>query len=383
LAKKNQAKVECLNNHKKYAEEDTCQLPQLEISDFNKIDNEEFFQSYEDQQDNNDDPDFVKALTLLEHATDMMSHRQYNTAVEELSAALFLVPDDDNLTPQLYINRANALNGLKRHEGAQKDAMMAISKAPLLSCAHAVLARTLFYKKKYKASVESFEKCQQCLEPGTLLSNLDHLYYRKGIEQINSNIGDNNFQGSSLLDIVGNNSVPKLNPPRSVTRQQLLHSTTNLPPVPKSLSKKLSYTPSSLLFGPERDVILESNFIGTTLHRGPDGIVRILSVTPISEEKNNFIRRGNLYVGDVVREAAGVDLRRPITRIMWGDTVALIKMVPRPFTIVVSKELSEPPSFILEEIVKFPRSRDDNFSSSMFPGNKQGITTMYDDDMIL
>ena len=57
-------------------------------------------------------------------------------------------------------------------------------------------------------------------------------------------------------------------------------------------------------------------------------------------------------MGDVVREVGGVDIRRPITNIMWGDTVALVKMAPRPITFVVSPELSETPAAVVEEIRK-------------------------------
>ena len=53
-----------------------------------------------------------------------------------------------------------------------------------------------------------------------------------------------------------------------------------------------------------------------------------------------ILRRGDIQKGDLVREAGGVDLRRPITATMWGDTVALIKMAPRPFMLVVAKELT-------------------------------------------
>ena len=58
---------------------------------------------------------------------------------------------------------------------------------------------------------------------------------------------------------------------------------------------------------------------------------------------------GRFEAGDIVREAAGVDIRRPITNIMWGDTIALVKIAPRPITMIVAKELSEIPQSVLEE----------------------------------
>ena len=43
---------------------------------------------------------------------------------------------------------------------------------------------------------------------------------------------------------------------------------------------------------------------------------------------------------------------RPITNIMWGDTVALIKMAPRPITLVVAEELSPLPPAVEDELRK-------------------------------
>jgi hypothetical protein len=68
------------------------------------------------------------------------------------------------------------------------------------------------------------------------------------------------------------------------------------------------------------------------------------------------LREGEICAGDVVREAGGVDLRRPITNIMWGDTVALIKMAPRPISLVVAKELSPVPASVREEQLREQRN---------------------------
>ena len=93
-------------------------------------------------------------------------------------------------------------------------------------------------------------------------------------------------------------------------------------------------------YGKERDVEFLSEALGIKLNRGPDGIVRVIEVSP-NVPGSPIARNGNIYVGDVIREAAGVDIRRPITNIMWGDTVALIKMAPRPIVLVVAKETTE------------------------------------------
>ena len=56
--------------------------------------------------------------------------------------------------------------------------------------------------------------------------------------------------------------------------------------------------------------------------------------------------------GDILREVAGVDLRRPITSVMWSDTVALIKISPRPTVFIVARELSPPPPAFFDELAK-------------------------------
>jgi hypothetical protein len=94
--------------------------------------------------------------------------------------------------------------------------------------------------------------------------------------------------------------------------------------------------------------LFHSESLGIKLNRGADGIVRVFSVAP-GAPGSTIVRDGRIQVGDVVREAAGVDIRRPITNIMWGDTVALVKLAPRPITLVVATELSETPFSVYEE----------------------------------
>lgn len=79
--------------------------------------------------------------------------------------------------------------------------------------------------------------------------------------------------------------------------------------------------------------------MGIKLNRSTDGLVRVMSVAnlPLGSP---ILRKGDVYAGDLVREAGGVDLRRPITATMWGDTVALIKMAPRPLKLIVAEEVS-------------------------------------------
>ena len=72
--------------------------------------------------------------------------------------------------------------------------------------------------------------------------------------------------------------------------------------------------------GREREVVFISDSLGVKLNRGTDGIVRVMGVINNSSGPP-VARKGNIQMGDVVREAAGVDIRRPITNIMWGETI--------------------------------------------------------------
>jgi len=121
---------------------------------------------------------------------------------------------------------------------------------------------------------------------------------------------------------------------------------------------------SSLRLGPKRDIFFISERLGLRLNCGADGIVRVIWV---SEDKSSgevggytepsklIHRMGKVESGDVVREAAGVDLRRPITNTMWSNTLKLLKVTPRPLKFVVSKELSEKPAGFHEEVSKAKR----------------------------
>ena len=129
---------------------------------------------------------------------------------------------------------------------------------------------------------------------------------------------------------------------------QALARTPNIPTMPKQWPQQSPRASNSFQCAEEREVLFLSEALGIKLNRGPDGIVRVIDVSP-EVAGSPIARQGNIEVGDVIREAAGVDIRRPITNIMWGDTVALIKMAPRPIVLTVAKELSAPPPSILEQ----------------------------------
>jgi hypothetical protein len=60
----------------------------------------------------------------------------------------------------------------------------------------------------------------------------------------------------------------------------------------------------------------------------------------VSQLDNDEDRVGDIFVGDVVREVNGVDLRHtPIDSSDWKMIIGLIKMSPRPMKIVVAEEL--------------------------------------------
>eukprot|EP00578_Thalassiosira_sp_NH16_P010241 CAMPEP_0181129510 /NCGR_PEP_ID=MMETSP1071-20121207/29358_1 /TAXON_ID=35127 /ORGANISM="Thalassiosira sp., Strain NH16" /LENGTH=189 /DNA_ID=CAMNT_0023215497 /DNA_START=364 /DNA_END=933 /DNA_ORIENTATION=+ len=84
--------------------------------------------------------------------------------------------------------------------------------------------------------------------------------------------------------------------------------------------------------------------MGVRLSRGKDGFVRVLSVTAAmdeisaitaSAESSTIIRDGAIQSGDIVKEVAGIQLRKPITREEWGQVVQWIRSVPRPMKFMV------------------------------------------------
>lgn len=302
------------------------------------------------------DPDFDEALRLQEFAAINLHHKNYRKAAEEFSAALFLVPDDENLTPQLYVGRAHALNGLQRHEGALNDAMMALSRNKDFADAHVALARSHFYLNNFEEAVNSFENAKECMG-GDELSPLDKIYHDKANElmEVSSiDFDDHRSQAFSVSRKSMSKPVPKLKPPRFVSRQELLNSGSNVPALPKVFQSQLPQLPTTLKVGQERKIMFLSEAMGVKLNRGPDGIVRVLSVSSPSEN-NNLRRQGEIFVGDIIREAAGVDLRRPLTNVMWSDTVALLKISPRPMLIIVAQEISEPPVTVRDELKKIQK----------------------------
>lgn len=291
-----------------------------------------------------DDPDFEEALRIQQRANRYLANKQYKAAIEEYTAALFLVPDDPNLSSDLHLGRAHALNGSRRHASAKNDALLAIKLNPKAS-AFSTLAKTLFYLKDYQGSVDAFRQCEVLLPVGEDLGMFDRAYLQKAEAALEEEMASLKITDSNPTNKMS--PVPKLPPPRFVPREEAINSTPNLPSMPSHWPQQNPASPT-LKVGPEHEVIFLSESLGIKLNRGPDGIVRVLSVSEATPS-SPVARNGDIAVGDIVREAAGVDIRRPITNIMWGDTVALIKMAPRPISLVVAKELSQVPLAVVEE----------------------------------
>ena len=99
-------------------------------------------------------------------------------------------------------------------------------------------------------------------------------------------------------------------------------------------------------FGPERLVLLHSPDpidLGLRLEYSiADGRVRIVYTEDNNDNginNNGGVVEGTVHNGDVVLEAAGVNMRRPISDHMWQLTEGLMKVAPRPIEIVVATEM--------------------------------------------
>lgn len=173
----------------------------------------------DDDQLLEDDPDLEEAVRIQQRGNQYLTQKDYKAAIEEYSAALFLVPDDPFLSPELHLGRAHALNGSRRHESARHDAQMAIKIQPTPE-AYSTLAKTLFYLKDYSGAIQAFHECKQLLPQGAKLSMFDQAYLDKAqvalAEDGGQSLGDDHRSLSSKQSV-----VPKLPPPRFVPRTEV------------------------------------------------------------------------------------------------------------------------------------------------------------------
>jgi len=89
----------------------------------------------------------------------------------------------------------------------------------------------------------------------------------------------------------------------------------------------------------EKDVIFHSTAMGIRLKRGEDGLVRVVSVTQATPG-SSIKRDGLIEPDDIIREAAGIDLRQPITNSQWGEVVTKIRSASRPMKFVTTSSSS-------------------------------------------
>jgi tetratricopeptide (TPR) repeat protein len=317
---------------------DNSQTP----ANINKSNDQDAEQQQEQHQTITADPDFHEALRIQQRANRYLAKKEYKAAIEEYTAALFLVPDDAQLSPDLHLGRAHALNGSRRHESARNDCILAIrlvASPENAAPAYSTLAKSLFYMKDYHGSVEAFYQCMELLQAqGETLGMFDKAYLQKAEAALEEEAASLNISGkdahhrggASVSSKSSSVVVPKLPPPRFVPREEAIQKAPSIPSMPKQwqqAQKQLPTSPCALKCGPERSIIFYSEALGIKLNRGPDGMVRVLSVAPNTPASPVAKSGGDIQMGDIVREAAGVDIRRPITNVMWGDTVRLLASV--------------------------------------------------------
>jgi tetratricopeptide (TPR) repeat protein len=197
-----------------------------------------------------DDPDFDEALRIQERANRYLANKNYKFAIEEYTAALFLVPDDENLSPELHLGRAHALNGSRRHESAKIDSQLAIKIKPTPE-AFSTLAKSLFYMKDYTGAVEAFQQCKDALPEGESLSMFDRAYLQKAEAALQEEIQNGKIPDSANKRNGRSAPIPKLKPPKFVSRQEVSFRITRNVTITES-SLVSSHACQSILFVNDR-----------------------------------------------------------------------------------------------------------------------------------
>lgn len=132
----------------------------------------------------------------------------------------------------------------------------------------------------------------------------------------------------------------------------------------------------------EHDVIFHSNAMGIRLKRGEDGLVRVVSVTE-SSPGSSISREGLIEPGDILREAAGADLRSPISNSHWGEVVQIIRNASRPMKFVVSssKKLEDVASSLQSRGIPVTRvNQDIQKPPQILFGGSDSVGSSHDDD---
>ena len=305
-----------------------------------------------------------------------LTRKEYNLALNDFDTVLKLMLQEDNDVDEssgtlyrLYYNRALTLFHLKDYKAAAADAQLAVDLQQDSYEAYSILGRSLYFMQDYEGAITAFTE-SFAMNPGEQHAHTlayDKAYLATAKQELVKLIPPpppppplrqtpptkrTLTPRSSPTTTCSPAPIPKLKPPRFVPREEAMASTPNVPSMPKSWPCQNFIGDTTIFVGPERDVRIYEGVMGLQLNRGCDGFIRILSAHVLPEDDPQLAPRegSELTPGDVVREAAGVDLRRPITNMMWGDTVTLMKVAKRPIRFVVAKELSEPPASVQEKL---------------------------------
>mmetsp|Transcript_8491 Transcript_8491/g.17450 ORF Transcript_8491/g.17450 Transcript_8491/m.17450 type:complete len:816 (+) Transcript_8491:28-2475(+) len=372
------------------------------------------------KQEKHDKRDRAEGLRLHREGNAHMSKKEFQEAIDKYSGALWICPNEADVSCQFYLSRASAFLALSEHREAAKDGERAVKLNRANPACHTSLGRALYHLGDYEGTVAAFEEAKRLNGWQVPLNQFDVAYLAKATAALTMEVSSSMERSADLQDfaneaieiyadgrivhrspsppplgirgavcgavsnattnladlmspvlhrtvasvappvpaltqsppgVTANASVasverstgtiPKLRPPRFVPRNES-KSSIPLGTTPRnwpSQSKRLA----PLRIGPEHAVKFGAGPLGIKLNRGGDGYIRVLS------HKKNDYGPGDrpVAVGDLVREAAGVDLSRPITNKMWGETVEIIKRSRRPMFFVVAEELSPRPPGVL------------------------------------
>lgn len=306
-----------------------------------------------------------------------LTRKEYNLALNDFDTVLkLMLQDDDDEVDEssgtlyrLYYNRALTLFHLKDYKAAAADAQLAVDLQQDSYEAYSILGRSLYFLQDYEGAITAFTE-SFAMNPGEQHAHnlaYDKAYLATAKQELSKLVpppppppslrqtpptNRTITPRSSPSTTCSPAPIPKLKPPRFVPREEAMASTPNLPSMPKSWPCQNFIGDTTIFVGPEREVLIHEGVMGLQLNRGTDGFIRIISAHILPDDDPQLAQREGsvLTHGDVVREAAGVDLRRPITNMMWGDTVTLMKVVKRPIRFVVAKEFSEPPASVQEKL---------------------------------
>jgi len=278
----------------------------------------------------------------------------------------------------------------ERHEvadlAAAKYRERAVKARPSDPARHVSLGRALYDIGDYDGAVAAYTEAMRLMGPGARLDPIDaaNLASAVGAPAPAEELGPDTFNSDVVRDVGGSRKstedgdVTASGPPsafqghastvsfstvasasaRMTSNFPILKHTSrfqhgddskvSLPPatIGRGLSDQILRVP--LRVGPEHSITFGPGSLGVRLNRGCDGTVRVLST------KKDDYRPGDrkLMVGDVVIEAAGVNLSRPITSEMWEDTVDVIRNSKRPMYFLVAQEFSERPPEVVAEFRK-------------------------------